>query len=116
MDKIKFLEIRDEGTTIPAFAFRPIGQFNSQRKWIAQRAGFVADSLDETCVVFGNLNCGGRVEYDPYAWGDSRTMATAHKYISENFNFIPDGSVVDVQFILGETSSPKESDRFWEPE
>lgn len=50
-----------------------------------------------------------RCAYDPYDWGD-RTMTVAHQYIESNFDQLNNGDVVDVEFILGETSVPKRSE------
>lgn len=49
---------------------------------------------------------------DPYFW-TGRTMPVAHKYITEHFVEMKDGDVVDVRFILGETSEPCQSDRHY---
>jgi len=47
---------------------------------------------------------------DPYGW-KGRTMPVAHNYIIENWEEIRDGDVIDVEFILGETTVKKVSER-----
>lgn len=47
-----------------------------------------------------------RCEHDPYKWGD-RTMHNAHVWILEHWSQVSTGQVVDVEYILGETESPK---------
>lgn len=49
--------------------------------------------------------------YSPDEWGD-RTMSTAHAYIEEHYNELPSGTVIDVQYILGETKNPVRSEVF----
>ena len=49
--------------------------------------------------------------YDPYNWTKcGRTMNVAHRHIEANWDKLASGDVVDVEFILGETSAPKESE------
>jgi len=50
--------------------------------------------------------------YNAYKWCNDRTMLEAHRYINNHFDDLNTGDVVDVEFILGETSTPKISDRF----
>jgi len=38
-------------------------------------------------------------------------MLNAHKYIKEHWDELRSGSVVDVEFILGESKEPKASER-----
>jgi hypothetical protein len=39
-------------------------------------------------------------------------MPLAHQHIEQNWDLLNDGDVVDVEYILGETSEPKRSERF----
>ena len=83
---------------------------DSAQAYLIRRAGYSLEGTDS--IVLFNLNGGGRaVNYDPYAWGD-RTFLTAHKYIIENFDVLKDGDIIDVEFILGETTNKKTSERF----
>src|SRR3990167_2536648 len=96
---VKFFEIRDRGTFIPALAITISGASS----WLARRAGF-GDPL----IILIHLE-GMRFQDDPYAWGD-RTMRTAHPYIAAQWNTLPSGRLVDVEFILRETDAPKMSE------
>lgn len=102
----KLLEIRDVATMIPALAVR-IEPENEAQEFLARRAGYG----EPYCLVMLTFLTGGRkAEYDPFNWGD-RTMTTAHQFIEQNWDALDDGAVIDVQFILGETVSPKVSER-----
>lgn len=104
---IKLFEIRDRATFIPCFAFSTISM-NVEQDYLLRRAGYAPDSH---CVMFGNLSQSGNPAcYDPYDWLD-RTMRTAHGYIEKHWKELKDGDVIDVEFILGETPEPKESER-----
>lgn len=99
--KTKLLEIRDRGTFIPALAVEVSGADG----WLARSAGY-----GHRCILLTPLK-GGNSTYDPYDWGGSRTMHTAHVYITENFDVLENEQVIDVEFILGEKDQPSMSDR-----
>ena len=99
MPKTLMLELRDRMTFIPTLAI----EISGEDGYLARRAGY-----GPLCVLFGRLN-GGTFHYDPYDWAD-RTWKTAHTLIIEHFNELKDGDVVDVEFILGETTTPKQSE------
>lgn len=100
----KTLEIRDRGTFVPALAI----QVSGDDGYLMRRAGF------ESPMVYLVMLSTERVKYDPYGWND-RTMRAAHLCIAEHFAELSDDDVVDVQFILGETSEPKASERYRVP-
>ena len=95
----KLLEIRDRATFIPALAVRVDGDDG----YLLRRAGFAS-----TMVILIHLE-GMKCAYDPYEWGN-RTMMEAHNYIQNSWDLLNSGDVVDVQFVLGETASPKLSE------
>jgi hypothetical protein len=39
-------------------------------------------------------------------------MREAHKYIAKNWGSLNNGDVIDIEYILGETTSPKVTERF----
>ena len=43
---------------------------------------------------------------------EKRTMPVAHDWIINHFDELRDGAVVDVQFILLETTAPKEAELY----
>lgn len=108
--EIKVLEIRDRATFIPVICIRPVAENEAQR-YLLRRDGYRADD-SETCVIMIDAQCRG-VSYDPYHWArDSRTKGNAHLYIEQHWSDLRDGDVIDVEFILGETSKKKISERF----
>lgn len=108
-DAVKFLEIRDAGTFIPAMAvsMNTARWGNALDAWLIRRGGF---GLSSACVFLCKLQTGGG-EYDPYSWRGSCTMQVAHDWIEKHFNELKSGDVVDVEFILGITKAPKTSER-----
>jgi hypothetical protein len=50
-----------------------------------------------------------RCHYDAFEWGD-RTFFNAHQFIEKNWNELPNGALIDVRHILGETDSPCETE------
>jgi len=107
--KTKTFEIRDEGTHIPAMAIVFEGSSEKERYQLA-RAGFgVNESHQDDYALLIHLTS-MRVNYDPSKWGGGRTMQIAHTHIIQNWSSLESGQVIDVQFILGETEEPKESE------
>lgn len=100
----RVLEIRDKGTKINVLCSKPGGLSNG----LAERtmAAINGYSLGNPVVIVTKLS-NTQTLNDAFDWND-RTMFTAHKYIEENFDKLNDGDVVDVEFILGETTKPKE--------
>jgi hypothetical protein len=124
--KAKALEIRDRHTFIPALAVdmnpgppAPDGGMSLDelarhladqvgRMYLLRRAGYACDG--EPIIMLTRMAGGLRAFYDPYDWCD-RTWTTAHNYIVEHWNELRDGDVIDVEFILGESTQPKVSER-----
>ena len=101
----KCLEVRDKMTFIPVVAINTAPSCVGQR-YLLRRAGYAPEGAT---IILVNLNdC--RANNDPYGWPSSRTFTVAHEYIEKNFDQLDDGDVVDVEFILGETSAPKNSE------
>ena len=114
--RAKAFEIRDEGTFIPALGvdmnpaagehFTP-KEMEAQR-YLLRRCGYPCDGRPN--VILTCLDGSGKATNAPYEWG-GRTWPVAHNYIIENWNELADGAVVDVEFILGESTEPKLSEQ-----
>jgi hypothetical protein len=104
---VKFLEIRDRATFIPAVAVSCELSGNEYDDYLLRRAGY---GSFQRCVLLTRLDGGWPAHYDPHDWGD-RTWQVAHAYITEHWDEITDSEVIDVQVILGEATEPKVSER-----
>lgn len=105
--KSKVFEVRDRATFISVLATQTTDCETEIEANHFYRNGF-SPVLPH---VFLTRICDAQTQYDPYAWGErNRTMLNAHLYIVEHFDDLASGSVVDVEFILGETTEPKESE------
>lgn len=105
----KHIEIRDRGTFIPALIFKLDPQCEAER-YLMARAGYGTKMEDQRDYVFLMRADDCKAYCDPAQWGD-RTMATAHFYAQEHFETINSGDVVDVEFILKESKTPKTPER-----
>lgn len=105
MKRLKFLEIRDIATFIPAVAIDCTVRESTDDTYLLRRSGYG----DIACVLLTRLD-GGYAHYDPKSWGN-QTWTTAHQFILDNWESIKDGDVIDVAFILGETAIKAESER-----
>ena len=108
----KVLEIRDSGTCILALAIRMKSDGSEVRDWfIHYRSGYPRDGSSIMLMRLAD----GRATNDPYEWPavthDHRTMPHAHNWIIDHFDELSDGDVVDVQYLLKERETPKESER-----
>ena len=95
----KFIEVRDRATFTPILALR----ISRDDGYLASRAGF-----DHPCVTVVKFNS-DVVHTEPADWAD-RTMLTVHQELEDNWDKYKDGSVLDVEYVLGETQKPKESE------
>ncbi len=113
--KTILLEIRDSMTFIPVMVMDTepdnldVDGYDGyeERRWLLRKAGYSEDS--ETIILMNLNDC--RASNDPYSWNNSRTMAVAHQYIEQNWAILRDGDVIDVEFILGEATVKKTSER-----
>lgn len=106
----KVLEVRDEGTFIAVLAV-DINSDNDAQKYLMRRCGYACNG--NANIILTRLSGDGEATNDPYAWpGYSRTLRAAHDWIIRHWDELTDGDVVDVSFILGETTKPKLSERF----
>ncbi len=103
----KLFEVRDVGTTVPMLAVR-IKPDHTDADYVLRRAGYGISKIPYTLLV--NL-VSNETRYDPYEWSNSRTFTNAHLAIENRWEELASGDVVDVEFELGETLSPKTSDR-----
>lgn len=110
--KIKLLEVRDASTFIPVMAIQ-LGADNESQRWLLSRSGYGGSTgIQNGYVLFTSLKGYGEttIYYDHNKWF-SDTLRTAHAFVRENFDYLNDGDVIDVQFIKGETLVRKVSER-----
>lgn len=107
----KTIEIRDRGTFIPVLVVRMDPDDQADR-YLLFRAGFGEDTgVQASYVLLIRIEGKTEAHYDDLEWPNQRTLGVAHRYIIEHFDSLPTGSVVDVEFILGESEAPKVSER-----
>jgi hypothetical protein len=97
--EMKWFEIRDKGTFVPALAISIEGSDG----YLARRAGF-----SHRCIQLV-LPVSDKTHYDPYDWSD-RTFSVAHNYIIEKWDELEHRDVIDVEYILGESLEKKLSE------
>lgn len=110
----KLFEVRDEGTFISVIATRMnVSDSNSeQENYLLRRASYSYIPLTLLARSNSILSCREQATYNPYEWSRGRTMSIAHEYINANWEQLASGDVIDVQHILGEIETKKESERF----
>lgn len=119
--EVKLFEIRDAATFMPVMATRLIvnetGHMGEVELWLLRRAGYnetqVLVSAAEPYIILCKLD-GVEAEYDPFAWSNRRTLGSAHRHIIDLWDELKSGDLIDIEYILGETQKPKESERITE--
>jgi hypothetical protein len=111
--EVKMIELRDRQTFIPCIAIRLQHRVDHER-FLLRRAGYGAaqihpESTEEPYIILGRVEAGSYFNYDPFNWED-RTFTTAHNHIIAHWPELKTGDVVDVEFILGESATKKESE------
>lgn len=108
----KTFEVRDRGTFMPILAVR-IAPGDERERWLlCDRAGFSPDGSTIMLLPLDGGSC--RAECDPCEWPPmSRTLPAAHRWITNHWNALENGSVIDVEYILDEKPSPKVTEQFW---
>jgi hypothetical protein len=89
------VEIRDKATFIPAIVMKVDNTYPCRVSGLGNR------------VLLINMNT-LKGEYDAGMW-PSRTLREAHKWACKEFEKLYPGCVIDVEYILGETSISKSS-------
>lgn len=102
----KMIEIRDSMTTIAALAIRMIANDLKEYSFL-WREGYPKDG---SSIVLMRLS-DQKATNDPYKWHalgmGLRTMQISHDFIINHWDEIESGDVVDVEYILNETTAPK---------
>lgn len=107
---LKFIEIRDRHTCVPALAIQMDANGDPIAERFLRRCGYTECP---TVTVLMRLD-DQRANSDPYAWND-RTHKAAHNYIYDHFDRMESGDVVDVRVVLGEATEPAEPEIFQRP-
>jgi len=106
---VKVLEIRDRATMIPALAIRQSYPVDRCSVHLLSHVGFGRVFEDQCGYVFLMRLVDHETQSDPNCW-TGRTMHTAHRHICDHWDDLEDGSVIDVEYLLGESDMPKTSD------
>ncbi len=111
--QIKLFEVRDRSTFMPCMVIK-LGFKGEAEAWLLRRAGYgpdyrIFDEAREGFFLFHPLET-NRIEWDYCAW-EGRTLPTVHGYVKSNWDTLQSGDILDVEFILGETSVKKETER-----
>lgn len=104
----KLFELRDKGTFVPALCILMESK-HDQEAWLLRRSGFARGQ--NLVIMTGIQSHPDKASYSPYDWGDNRTRQVAHNYITTHWKELPTGAVIDVEFILGEVQTPKNTER-----
>lgn len=113
--RVKMFEVRDRSTMILVLAVK-LGLGDPREERMLRKCGYGPQQLalgEEVMVT----RLGGKyvATTDPHEHGSGgyscgRTMPAAHRHMINFWGSLETGAVIDVEYILGETTSPKESE------
>ena len=107
--EVKTFELRDTSTFVPVICIK-LEPDCEQDRYLLRRAGYgTSEGEQGEYILMAGLE-GGEINYDHHNWGANRTRQIAHKHIIENWYSLKSGQVIDVEFILGETTEAKTSE------
>jgi hypothetical protein len=126
---VKLFEYRDRATLIPMMAVRLLscnhgendilewaeGTYadRARERWLLRRAGYAQEQIEEPTAepyILLTMLTDNTINYDPYSWGNQR-VAQLHMHIIKNWDTLKSGDVLDLEFILGESKAPKQSEQ-----
>ncbi len=108
--QVKMFEVRDRHTHIPVIAVNFENSTEPEKRLLG-RAGFGTTDMARAHYVMLYKTNQDFGTTDPFNWpGSSRTMREAHIHLQKHFNELETGAVIDIEFILGETPTPKLSE------
>lgn len=109
----KLFEVRDRGTFIPAVCIK-LSPSNIEERYLIAMAGYgLQPKKQSEYILMGKLN---ELNFQDSPFGHPgfpivRTMGMAHQHVQKNWDELKSGDVIDVEFIMGETTEKKESQR-----
>lgn len=112
--KTKLFEVRDRATCIIVMATKIapeqyVNYDKYEREYkLLRRSGFDPKN-EKPFIMLTYVENNSRTEYLPEAWGD-RTLQTVHRYIRNTFDELTQDDVLDVEYILGEKHTIKETE------
>lgn len=119
---VKLFEVRDRMTTIPVMAVR-LDSESERERWLIGRAGYgTTRGIQRGYILLMEIARpdDGCVRAVADGWvglpGRGRTLPMAHALIQDAWDKLANGAVVDVEYMLGETEAPKETEQQMEEE
>ena len=106
----KLFELRDEGTFIPIITTL-MNSSDPAEAYLLRRAGYSFGPTGRWFVLLDRLD-GGHSDYRAHSQHGcgGRTYPAAHLYIQDHWWELASGQVIDVEYLLGERDTPKESE------
>lgn len=105
----KTFEVRDRATFIAVVALR-LDPADERDRYILARGGYGRTAEQQREYVIMMRLDTFAAQYDPFQWSNQRTLGEAHRHILGHFEELKNGSVIDVEYVLGESSKPKTSE------
>jgi len=114
---VKLFEVRDQGTFMPVMALKMHAE-SAPESWLMARAGYGHDPMSHLdYVLFAPIDGSviGEINYNWSKWA-THTRLQAHRFIEEHWDELKSGDVIDIEYIMGKTAEPVESEigRSWD--
>lgn len=110
----KLFEVRDRMTFIPVLCVKLEASCEADRYLLAMSGFGLVVGEQVQYLLYAKLQ-EGKFDCVPHYRGDrNRTHAVAHYHINENWEKLKSGDVIDVEFILKESTSSRTPQRLSE--
>lgn len=109
----KLFEIRDRMTFIPVICIKLVGT-DADEKYLLAAAGYdPREEVRKWYILMAKLDQLNFVDHPNChpGWPVVRTLPAAHHYIIKHWEELRSGEVIDVEYISGESTKPKPSQR-----
>jgi len=111
MFEVKGIEILDTATCIPVLAMRVNPSTITPREaQMFRRGGFGQMPRNADIYTWMMTLSGSLINYDSHNWRNQRTLGGAHRYIEQHWDELNSGDIIDMEYVLGESSAPRGTD------
>lgn len=107
----KLFEVRDRMTFVPVICIK-LEPSNEADRYLLAMTGYGLVAEEQVQYILYSKLQGGEFTCVPEEHNvGARTHSVAHYHINEHWDELKSGDVIDIEFLVGETTTPKTSQR-----
>lgn len=109
----KLFEVRDRMTFLPVICVK-LNAVNEAERYLLAMTGYGLQTKKQSeYILMGRLRDGQLqpTPFDHEGYPSVRTLGAAHQHILKHWDELESGTVIDIEYIKGETEAPKVTQR-----